>query len=193
MPHRSADTATGLQPPAGRLELPLAWEAIARPPSPEMLDAAEQANLGVLSFLLQGVELEARPRPLDDALAEAIAPLRVKLDMITDMLARLCYREVEMPPRRWAELAPGQFGWLSPQPSRAGDWLRIRIYFDPVFRDPVVLFGKVSACRATGGGDYAIETDLAGVSERAGSDLARLAYLADRRQRARRLADRRGA
>jgi hypothetical protein len=175
---------------AGRLELPLAWDSV-DPPSAEMLDAAELTNVGVLSFLLQEIDSEARTRPVEEAIAEAIAPLRVKLDMVIAMLAQLSYRDVELPPRRPLELVPGQLGWLAPQPSDPGDWLRLRLYFHPLFRDPVVLYGKVASCRAEGAGEYAIEADLAGVAEHVGNDLARLAYLAHRRQLAQRAGERR--
>jgi hypothetical protein len=168
----------------GRLELPIAWDLIARPPSPELLDAAEQANERVLSFLLQGIEMEARPRPLDDAVAEVVAPLRLKLDLIIDMLARLTYRDVELPPRRSIEMMSGRIAWIAPGPPRRGDWVHIRMYFDAVFRDPVELYGKIGDC-GSGSGECRIEADLAGISERVGRDLARLAYLANRRQRAR--------
>jgi len=173
-----------------RLELPLAWETVLRPPTRDMLDAAEQANAGVLAFLLQNIALEARPRPMEEPIADAIAPIRMKLDLIIDMLARLSYREVDLPARRAIEFAPNRIVWLDPQPVRAGDWLRLRLYFHPVFRDPVTLFARAASCTREGpGSDYCIQADLVGVSERVEEDLVRLAFLAHRRQRAPRSAE----
>jgi hypothetical protein len=175
-PRREADAGA-----AAVLALPLDWEAVERPPSPDLLYAAEQSDAAVLRLLLQGIELEARTRPADEAMAEAIAPLCIKLDMVMGLLARLAYRDVELPPRRPVELRSGRIVFADAQQrARTGDWLRILIYFDPVLRDPVVLFGRV-----VGGGDGSrIVADLVGVSERLEADLMRLAYLAHRRQRA---------
>lgn len=186
----SEPPAAAAEGPGNRLELPLAWESLLRPPTRDMLDAAEQANEGVLAFLLQNIALEARPRPIEEPIADAIAPIRVKLDLIIDMLARLSYREVELPPRRQLEFAPSRIAWLDPQPVRSGEWLRLRLYFHAVFRDPITLFAKATSCtQEERGGDYGVLADLVGVSERVEEDLVRLAFLAHRRQRAPRSAD----
>ena len=74
---------------SSRLVIPASYERLARSPSHEIREAIERSNTGVLGFLLQGVDLEAMHRPADEHLAEALAPLRTKLDMIIDMLGRL--------------------------------------------------------------------------------------------------------
>lgn len=170
-----------------RLVLPVAAERLEQAPSHAILEAAERSNHSVLGFLLQGVELEAMPRTTDERLAEALAPFWAKLDMIIGMLGRLSYRDVVVPPLCEAELGPGRMAWLSPANLAPGSWLRLELYFDPIFREPVVVFGKVTSCVDNGGdrGSW-IRAELCELSEPIGENFARLALLAQRRQRVQR-------
>jgi len=131
---------------SSRLALPLAVDNLRRPPSRETREAVERSNASVLGFLLQGVDLAAMPRPADERLVEALAPIRIKLDTLIDMVGRLSYRDIKLPPVCEIELASRQIAWGSPKPWQRGDWLRIELYFDPNFREPVVLIAAVTSC-----------------------------------------------
>lgn len=193
----AAAASADLSPLSLRFELPLAWALLDHPPAPQHREQAEQANAGVLAFLLQGVDLEAGPRPADEELAEALAPLRIKLDMVLDLLARHAYRDIDLPPQGEVELDAVRILWESPLPPRpedtspgdlrAGDWLRISLYFHPTFREPITLFGKVAnAARIGPGAGCRVEADLVELPEHLLGDLSRLAFLIQRRQRAQR-------
>jgi hypothetical protein len=172
---------------SSRLMLPFSCEPLAQPASRELRETVERSNASVLGFLLQGVDLEAMPRSQDERLAEALAPLRAKLDMIVDMLGRLSYRDIELPPPADIELGPGRIAWTSSLPRQPGDWLRIKLYFDPIFREPVIVFGQVTSCSDDGDQDCCrIQAALCDVSESVGENVARLALLTQRRQRAQR-------
>lgn len=166
--------------------LPLRSNRLDEPPSLEIRHAVERSNSGVVGFLLQGVDLEALPRPADERLAEALAPLRMKLDTIIDLLARLSYRDVELPPSCELELGPKQIAWRSPIALERGDWFRIELYFHLNFREPIVAFGEVTGSveqsRAEG---FRIEMELIEMLEMTGQGLARLALLTQRHQQAR--------
>lgn len=167
-----------------RLELPIAWEPLADAPSDRTLEAAEQANASLLSFLLQEVEVEARPRPADEQLVEALAPLVAKLDVVIELVTRLSYRDLERPARHALELGERQISWHATEAPQPGSWLRIRLYFHPTFLEPVILFGQVGHGAQNLTGDaYRIEVNLAELSERIVNDLHRLAFLTQRRQR----------
>src|SRR5229473_896077 len=170
-----------------RLALPVSWEALDRAPSPEDCGKAAWSNAGILGFLLHGIEIEAAQRPTDERLAEALAPLRIKLDIVIEMLSRLAYREVALPPVSDIELGMDRIAWHSPQPLHAGDWLRIKLYFDPNFLEPIVLYGRVASAipdDATGG--CGVQAELAETSVETEEAVARLAFLAQRRQLAQR-------
>jgi hypothetical protein len=187
-PGRRFDSSAPLrcEPFASRLVLPFRSDRLDEPPSLEIGQAAERSNSGVLGFLLQGVDLEALPRPADERLAEALAPLRMKLDTIIDMLARLSYRDVELPPLCEVELAPEHIAWRSPVPLRRGDWYRIELYFHPIFREPIMAFGKVTnSVEQSRDEGFRIETELIEMPEMTGQGLARLALLTQRHQQAR--------
>ncbi|HZU90079.1 MAG TPA: hypothetical protein VE993_12555 [Stellaceae bacterium] len=169
-----------------RFAIPIAWDVLDRPPSPQRRELAAQTNAGVLAFLLQEVDIDAGPRPADEQLAEALAPLRLKLDMIIELLSRLSYRDIELPPQREIALAANHIVWQSPLPLSPGNWLRVRLYFHPTFREPIAVFGRVVKCDTGGGAGYSIHADLAEMPERILGDLARLAFLSERRQRAQR-------
>jgi hypothetical protein len=144
-------------------------------------------NAGILGFLLHGIEVEAAQRPADERLAEALAPLRIKLDTVIEMLSRLTYRDVVLPPVYDIELGMDRIAWHSPVRLRAGEWLRIKLYFDPNFLEPIVLYGHVASAipdDATGG--CAVQAELAETSLETEEAVARLAFLAQRRQLARR-------
>lgn len=120
-------------------------------------------------------------------MAEALAPLRIKLEMIIELLAKLSYRDLELPPRREIEIEASRVSWESPQPLSLAAWLRIRMYFHPTFREPIVIFGKVtSSNRSVAGAAYLVHADLAEMSECSRGELSHLAFLSQRRQRARR-------
>jgi hypothetical protein len=194
-----ASVARGLDRPAGaalalpeedgfvgRLMLPLRSEHLAAPPSREMRDAVERSNASVLGFLLQEVDLDALPRPGDERLAAALAPMRTKLDMLIEMVTRLSYRNVPLPPVGAVELGPSHIVWHSRQSCPPGDWLRFDLYFNEVLREPVTLFAAVSRCPEQDcDDDWRIEGRLtempAGTRER----LQRVAFLAQRQQHGR--------
>ena len=170
-----------------RLALPLSWEPLDHAPSPEDCGKAAWSNAGVLGFLLHGIEIEAAQRPADERLAEALAPLRIKLDTVIEMLGRLTYRDVVLPPVCDIELGTDRITWHSPVPTRAGDWLRIKLYFDANFLEPIVLYGRVgSAIRDDETGGCAVQADLAETSLETEEAVTRLAFLAQRRQLAQR-------
>jgi len=171
------------------LALPLAVDNLRRPPSRETREAVERSNASVLGFLLQGVDLAAMPRPADERLVEALAPLRVKLDTLIDMVGRLSYRDIKLPPVCEIELASRQIAWGSPKPWQRGDWLRIELYFDPNFREPVVLIAAVTSCVGEDrDGGWRIVADPVGMPESIAERLARLALVTQRHQRARQTA-----
>jgi hypothetical protein len=185
---RRSDTSAALrrEPFASRLVLPLRSERLDAPPSVEVRQAVERSNAGVLGFLLQGVDLDALPRPADERLVEAFAPIRMKLDTIIDMLTRLSYRDVELPPLCELELGLSQIAWLSATSLEREDWTRIELYFHPMFREPIIAFGKVTgSVEQSRDEGFRIEMELIEMPEMIGQGLARLALLTQRHQQAR--------
>lgn len=170
-----------------RLALPVSWEALEGAPSPEDCGKAAWGNAGVLGFLLHGIEIDAAPRPGDERLAEALAPLRIKLDTVIEMLSRLTYRDVVVPPVCEIELGTDRIAWHWPRPLEPDAWLRIKLYFDPNFLEPIVLYGRItSAIRDDEDGGCSVQAELAETSIETEEAVARLAFLAQRRQLAQR-------
>jgi hypothetical protein len=165
-----------------RLALPVSWEALDHEPSPEDCGKAAWSNAGILGFLLHGIEMEAAQRPSDERLAEALAPLRIKLDIVIEMLGRLTYREVTLPAVRDIELGMDRIAWHSPLPLNAGDWLRLKLYFDPNFLEPIVLYACVASAMSEDGGGCFVQAELAETSLETEEAVTRLAFLAQRRQ-----------
>lgn len=176
------------------LALPVSWEALDHPPSPEDCERAAWDNRRILNFLLHGVDLDAAQRPADERLAEALAPLRIKLDVAIEMLGRLSYRDVVLPPVREIELGATHIAWASPQPLRSDQWLQIQLYFDPNFLEPVVLYGRTAGVLPDDeAGGCRVQADLTKIPVETEEALSRLALLTRRRQLARRSADAGGA
>jgi hypothetical protein len=172
-----------------RLALPVSWEALDHAPSLEDCAGAAAGNAGVISFLLHGVDLDAAPHPSDESLLEALAPLRIKLDIVIEMLGRLTYRGFALPPAREMELGTSRIAWTSPRPVRSGEWLRIKLYFDPKFLEPVVLHGQVtSALGDAATGDCSVQAEFGEIPPETEEAFARLVFLAQRRQLAQRVA-----
>jgi hypothetical protein len=170
----------------GRLMLPVLSERLAAPPSREMRDAVERSNTFVLGFLLQEVDLDALPRPGDERLAAALAPMRIKLDMLTEMVAWLSYRNVPLPPVCAVGLGSAYVVWYSRQIWPSGDWLRLDLYFHASLREPVSLFVEVYRCLEQGCDEgWRIDGRLAEMLASTQERLARLAFLAQRRQQSR--------
>ena len=170
-----------------RLALPMSWEPLARAPSAVDCETAGWTNASILSFLLHSIDLDAAQRPSDERLNEALAPLRTKLDIVIEMLGRLTYRDVVLPPVRDLELGMTRVAWHSPQALRPGEWLRIKLYFDAKFLEPIVLYGRVeSAVMDDESGGCGIQAELAEIPHEAEEAFARLAFLAQRRQLAQR-------
>ena len=169
-----------------KLALPVAWETLDGAPSREERGKAAWSNAGVFGFLLHGIEIEAAQRPADERLAEALAPLRIKLDIVIEMLGRLAYRDRELPPVSSIELGTDRIAWHSPAPLRAGDWLRNALYFDPNFPEPIVLYGHVASAIPDAAGGCGVQAELVETSPETEEAVARLAFLAQRRQLAQR-------
>ena len=87
-----------------RLALPVSWEPLAQAPSPEDCDRAVWRMPASSGFCCTASSLDAAQRPSDERLTEALAPLRIKLDIVIEMLGRLTYRDVALPPMRDIEL-----------------------------------------------------------------------------------------
>lgn len=163
--------------------LPVAWDLLASAPSDAARDDADQANAGVLGFLLREIDLRATLRSGDERLEVALAPIRAKLDMIADLLARFAYSSVALPPCHEILLGERQIAWHSTSTLGSGDWLRIKIYFDATFREPVVLYAQVTdAPRAGDDGAGRIAANLVPVPDQICSGLTRLALLTQRQQ-----------
>jgi hypothetical protein len=169
-----------------RLALPVSWETLDHEPSPEDCGRAAWSNAGILGFLLHGIEMDAAQRPADERLAEALAPLRIKLDIVIEMLGRLTYRDVALPAVRDIELGMDRIAWHSPSPLNVGDWLRLKLYFDPNFLEPIVLYARVASAMAEDDGGCFVKAELAETSLETEEAVTRLAFLAQRRQLAQR-------
>ncbi|HEY7992383.1 MAG TPA: hypothetical protein VID77_13420 [Stellaceae bacterium] len=163
------------------LTLPVEWEALAGPPTDALLDRLERSNSGILRTLLKTADL-GTPAVEDEALADALDPLRFKLDMVVEMLARLSYRDLAIPDPRPIELGLNHLRWMQPRPLAIDTWLLAKMYFHDVFREPIVLAGRVAKC-VPGQPDDAvrIEMDLAETSDELGESFARLVFLEHRR------------
>jgi hypothetical protein len=170
-----------------KLALPVSWKALNHAPSHEDCEKVAWTNSAVLGFLLHGIDIDAAQRPSDEQLTEALAPLRIKIDIVIEMLGRLTYRDVVLPPVRDIELRTNRMAWHSPEPLRSGKWLQIKLYFDPKFLEPIILYGCVESAvadDALGGCD--VQAELAPIPVEAEEGFARLAFLAQRRQLAQR-------
>ena len=166
--------------------MPVSWEALDHEPSPEDCGKAAWSNAGILGFLLHGIEIDAAQRPADERLAEALAPLRIKLDIVIEMLGRLTYRDVALPAVRDIELGMDRVAWHSPLPLSASDWLRIKLYFDPNFLEPIILYARVASAMPDDDGGCFVQAELAETSLETEEAVTRLAFLAQRRQLAQR-------
>jgi hypothetical protein len=168
------------------LTLPVCSDRLYNPPLRGMREAVERSNASVLTFLLQEVDLEAMPRPTDERLAAALAPLRIKLEMLIDMVARHAYRDVALPPLSVIELSPTNVVWHSRQYWRCGDWLQLELYFHPVFREPVCLLVEVTGCAEWNEENGCrVHGNLVEMLESTRERLTRLAFLTQRQQQIR--------
>ncbi|MGH6981351.1 MAG: hypothetical protein ACREFC_09110 [Stellaceae bacterium] len=179
-PHRSAASAD--RPTFSlALTLPVEWESLAGPPTDALLYRLERSNGGILRTLLKIADLGVSP-PDDETLADAIEPLRVKLDMVLEMVARLSYRDLALPDPRSIELGLNHLCWTQTRPLAADTWLLAKIYFHDVFREPIVLAGRVAKGAAAQPDDTVkVEMDLAEMSDELGESFARLVFLEHRR------------
>jgi hypothetical protein len=168
---------------SSRLALPLVWDRLDQAPTAEARERAAQNNAAVARFLLHGIDVDAATRPVDERLAEALAPIRSKLDMIAEMVGRLSYRQLDLPPAREIELSLDRIAWPAPAALPPGAWLCMRLYFHPVFLEPVIVYARVAHCvEDAPAGGFRVQAELAEMADTAGEALARLAFLAQRRQ-----------
>jgi len=169
-----------------KLALPVSWEALDAAPTREDCGKVAWSNAGIIGILLHGVDLEAAQRPGDERLSEALAPLRLKLDIAIEMLGRLAYRDVVLPPVCNIELGMDRMTWHSAGPCGVGQWLRIKLFFDPNFPEPIVLYGQVASAIPDDTGGCSIQAELTETSLETEEAVTRLAFLAQRRQLAHR-------
>lgn len=150
-----------------------------------MAEAVAQSNASVLAFLWQEVELAAMPRTADDRLATALAPLLTRLDMLIEMVARLSYQPIALPPTVSVALTPTRIIWHARQHWGRGDWVRLELYFHQVFREPVSLLVQVTDCAEdVQEACWRVEGSLVEMPESTRDEVTRLALLTHRRQQA---------
>jgi hypothetical protein len=182
--HRQIRPAVAADRPTFSLAMtvPIGWESISGPPDNDLLDRLERSNGSVLTTLLKFADLGTPPVE-DDVLADALEPLRVKIDMVVEMLARMSYRDLTLPQPRPIELGLIHIRWSQPEPLAVDSWLLSKIYFHDIFREPIVLAGRVASCvPGSSEGVSKIEIDLAEMSETLSESFARLVFLEHRRQ-----------
>lgn len=167
---------------ASRLTLPMSWDRLDAAPSGESRESATWGNAAVLRYLLHEIDAQAAARPADDRLAEALAPVRAKLDLLIEMVGRLSYRQLAMPALREVELTATRIAWQSPHAIPTGSWLRLRLYFHTTFLEPLTLYAEVARCDEDGPGDFHIQADFAEMPEGEGEAFARLVFFAQRRR-----------
>jgi hypothetical protein len=164
--------------------LPLAWEQLDRAPTAAARETAQWSNAGIVRFLVHEIDVSAALRPAEERLAEALAPLQTKLDMIIEVLGRLAYRELTLPPPRDVELSLDHIAWHAPKPLKVGGWVRLKLFFHPTFLEPIVFYARVSYCGvAEGDAGCRVQAEIDEMPEATGESFARLAFLAQRRQR----------
>ena len=167
------------------LVLPLGWESLERTPSEEVRRAAAWSNAGVVRFLLHEIDVGAASRPAEERLVEALAPIHTKLEMIIEMLGRVAYRDLALPPPCEVELSLERIAWHASKALKIGGWVRLRLYFHQTFLEPVVLYAQVVFCgEPEQDHSCPIKAELDGMPETTGEAFVRLAFLAQRRQRA---------
>ena len=168
-----------------QLTLPISSERLPDPPSREIGEAVARSNASVLAFLSQEIELAAMPRTADDRLAMALAPLRTRLDMLIEMVARLTYRDIALPQVVPVALSPSRIIWQARQHWRRGDWLRLELYFHPIFREAVSLLLQVTDCvKGEREEFWQVEGSLVEMPGSTREGMTRLAFLTHRQQRA---------
>jgi hypothetical protein len=166
---------------SSHLLLPMDWQLLREPPSRGTLDMLERTNAAVLDTLLKGVDLDAA-RVEDEELAEALKPLRVKIDMIVEMLARLSYRDRPLPEPREIEISLSRIVWSAAEFFGRDQWLLMRLYFHSSFREPISLAGHVVSCDPDESGTgRRVAVELAEMAEGIGESFARLIFLEHRR------------
>ena len=171
---------------AGALTIPFGWDRVGEAPTAQERDAALWGNQAVCKFLLHEIDLEAATRVVDERLGEALAPLRTKLDMIIELVGRLSYRDVELPPARPIRLTHNRVAWSPPRPVTAGDWVLFKLYFHSTFLEPIALYARVASCIASEPAGFDAQAELDEIPDAMAESFARLAFLAQRRQLGRR-------
>ena len=125
------------------------------------------------------------PRTADDRLAMALAPLRTRLDMLIEMVARLTYRDIALPPVVPVALSQSRIIWHSRQHWHRGDWLRLELYFHPIFREAVSLLLQVTDCIEDEREEFwQVEGSLVEMPGSTREGMTRLAFLTHRQQQA---------
>jgi hypothetical protein len=165
-----------------RITVPISWDRLGAAPSEAAHAALEGANAGVLDFLLRDVETEATLRTPDERMAEALAPIHAKLDLVVELLGRLRYGEMQLPPAQEIEFSLDRLVWLSPEKLEPQQWLRFSLYFHPTFLEPVLLHGRVHGSAPADEHGCRVEADLIPMPEATNEAIARLAFLTQRRQ-----------
>ena len=166
---------------SSRLLIPVAWEKLPGMPSRAALDGIERSDASLFETLLMGVDLDAA-RVEDEVLADALKPLRLKIDMIFEMLGAMSYRDVRLPETREIELGLDRAVWNSPERLEPNTWLLLKLYFHRTYREPAVLAGRVAASHPfADSAEHRVELDLLEMSEGVGESFARLVFLEHRR------------
>ena len=172
---------------ACRVVLPLAWELLDRAPTSAARESAQWSNAEIVRFLLHEIDVGAALRPAEERLAEALAPIHTKLEMIIEILGRLAYRELALPPRRDVRARASTASPGTRRGRAQGRLLGARQAVLPTrpFLEPIVLYAQIVFCSEPNGqAGCHIQAELEEMPEASAEAFARLAFLAQRRQRA---------
>ncbi len=162
--------------------VPLSWRPVSARPDPAELLSIHQSNERILRCLT-AVD-ESRSESGDEEhgpIAQDLARLDFKVNLLLDMMGRLLSRHVPMPDPVLVRMSAAGLQWQAKTPPEVGSVLEVELYLSRRFPSPIVLRGQVDSVRQAEHGRL-IELSYGDISEPVRNWLEKLIFRQHRRQ-----------
>jgi hypothetical protein len=123
--------------------LPLRWEAVVEEAEPAVLLHDRRSNEATLRLIF-GLD-EHRPEIAEDdsAVAQELARLDFKVNLLLDLVGDLVARQLDLPGELAVRISAREIQWVDAKAPAVGQKCRLHVYLDLRYPRPLTLRGRV--------------------------------------------------
>jgi hypothetical protein len=125
--------------------LPLRWEPVEEEVEPGELIHDRRSNEATLRLIFGLDEHRAEIAEEDSAVAQELARLDFKINLLLDLMGNLVARQLDLPAEADVRISAREIQWTGEEVPAVGQRCKVLVYLDLRYPRPLALWGRVTA------------------------------------------------